>query len=170
MRSVIKAKDFHFNAMMIAKDAKIMNLVEGTDLQKLMMKHSLEMEQQGAKHERHVELAKEACRAECQVEIDMLHGHLQDQAKEVEKHQQQLLNWEKRMEETMLMVKKQKQQHLLKEERAEQHLQEVQDQLSQAFVTVEELIQTKVGKGRGQWRGRRGERKKVEAVEEERGE
>jgi hypothetical protein len=38
---VIQAKDKFYADMMVAKDAKIMNLIEGSDLQSLMQKHEL---------------------------------------------------------------------------------------------------------------------------------
>ena len=38
---VIQAKDKFYAEMMIAKDGKIMNLIEGSDLQAIMQKHEL---------------------------------------------------------------------------------------------------------------------------------
>lgn len=38
---VIQAKDKFYADMMVAKDAKIMNLIEGSDLQNLMQKHEM---------------------------------------------------------------------------------------------------------------------------------
>ena len=45
IRYIIKAKDQHYDEMMTAKDAKIMNLIEGTDFQALLIKHEMELEQ-----------------------------------------------------------------------------------------------------------------------------
>ena len=38
---VIQAKDKFYSDMMVSKDAKIMSLIEGSDLQTLMQKHEL---------------------------------------------------------------------------------------------------------------------------------
>jgi hypothetical protein len=38
---VIQSKDKFYADMMVSKDAKIMNLIEGSDLQSLMQKHEL---------------------------------------------------------------------------------------------------------------------------------
>ena len=38
-----QTKDQHFNQMATAKDAKIMNLIEGTDVQQMLIKHQLEL-------------------------------------------------------------------------------------------------------------------------------
>ena len=38
---VIQAKDKFYSDMMIAKDAKIMSLIDGSDLQNIMQKHEL---------------------------------------------------------------------------------------------------------------------------------
>ena len=45
MRYIVRVKDQHYDEMMTAKDAKIMNLIEGTDFQALLIKHEMEMEQ-----------------------------------------------------------------------------------------------------------------------------
>ena len=42
---IIQEKDRHYDIMMRAKDAKIMNLIEGTDFQALLIKHELDIEQ-----------------------------------------------------------------------------------------------------------------------------
>ena len=38
---IIQAKDKFYTDMMVSKDAKIMNLIEGSDMQSLMQKHEL---------------------------------------------------------------------------------------------------------------------------------
>jgi hypothetical protein len=38
---VIQAKDKFYSDMMVAKDAKIMGLIEGSDLQGIMQKHEM---------------------------------------------------------------------------------------------------------------------------------
>ena len=45
LRHIIKAKDRQYDDMTTAKDAKIMNLIEGTDFQNILMQHDLELQQ-----------------------------------------------------------------------------------------------------------------------------
>ena len=55
MRYIVRVKDQHYDEMMTAKDAKIMNLIEGTDFQALLIKHEMEMEQLRRKHAEDIE-------------------------------------------------------------------------------------------------------------------
>ncbi|RKO93227.1 hypothetical protein BDK51DRAFT_42737 [Blyttiomyces helicus] len=55
---VIQAKDKFYADMMVAKDAKIMSLIEGSDLQNLMQKHEMDMSNLRKEHVREVERVK----------------------------------------------------------------------------------------------------------------
>ncbi len=41
MKLIIRQKDFHFDSMMVSKDSKIMNLIEGTDFQGMLLTFAL---------------------------------------------------------------------------------------------------------------------------------
>ncbi|KAJ3210378.1 hypothetical protein HDU67_005370 [Dinochytrium kinnereticum] len=55
---VIQAKDKFYADMMVSKDAKIMNLIEGSDLQTLIQKHELDIENLRKDHVREIERVK----------------------------------------------------------------------------------------------------------------
>ncbi|KAJ3101508.1 hypothetical protein HDU97_001323 [Phlyctochytrium planicorne] len=55
---VIQAKDKFYADMMVSKDAKIMNLIEGSDLQTLIQKHELDIENLRKDHAREIERVK----------------------------------------------------------------------------------------------------------------
>lgn len=47
---VVRTKDFLFHAMAAAKDAKVMSLIDGTDFQKVLIRHQTELEVQRQAH------------------------------------------------------------------------------------------------------------------------
>ncbi|KAJ3391305.1 hypothetical protein HDU84_006221 [Entophlyctis sp. JEL0112] len=55
---VIQAKDKFYSDLMVSKDAKIMNLIEGSDLQTLMQKHELDLENLRKDHAREIDMVK----------------------------------------------------------------------------------------------------------------
>jgi hypothetical protein len=55
---VIQAKDKFYSDMMVAKDAKIMSLIEGSDLQSVMQKHELDLEAVRKEHAKDIERIK----------------------------------------------------------------------------------------------------------------
>ncbi|KAJ3114277.1 anaphase-promoting complex subunit Hcn1 [Phlyctochytrium bullatum] len=55
---VVQAKDKFYSDMMVSKDAKIMSLIEGSDLQALIQKHELDIENLRKDHAREIERIK----------------------------------------------------------------------------------------------------------------
>ncbi|KAI8802749.1 hypothetical protein BJ742DRAFT_743450 [Cladochytrium replicatum] len=55
---IIQAKDKFYLDMMVSKDAKIMSLIEGADLQSLMQKHEMDIENLRKDHARDIERIK----------------------------------------------------------------------------------------------------------------
>lgn len=51
IRLLVRAKDQQFSSMVSSKDAKIMNLIEGTDYQKVLVRHHTEIAQLKDQHE-----------------------------------------------------------------------------------------------------------------------
>ncbi|KAJ1559697.1 hypothetical protein HK096_011370, partial [Nowakowskiella sp. JEL0078] len=55
---IIQAKDKFYSDMIVSKDAKIMSLIEGSDLHSLIQKHEMDMENARKEHAREIERVK----------------------------------------------------------------------------------------------------------------
>jgi hypothetical protein len=103
-----QAKDQHFNQMVTSKDAKIMNLIEGTDVQRVLVRHQMELEQMRRLHERDIEQARESAEAEQKQLVAALRKEGLDKQQEIDKYHTQILSWEKKLENTLGLLAKQK--------------------------------------------------------------
>ncbi|KAJ3011508.1 UNVERIFIED_CONTAM: hypothetical protein HDU68_001638 [Siphonaria sp. JEL0065] len=98
---VIQAKDKFYADMMVSKDAKIMNLIEGSDLQTLMQKHELDMENLRKDHAREIEMVKSDQESEQKNLISLLQRHNVSLESKCEKLQAHLKTLEMRIRELM---------------------------------------------------------------------
>jgi hypothetical protein len=101
---VIQAKDKFYSEMMVAKDAKIMSLIEGSDLQNLMQKHELDIENQRKEHQREIERVKSDQESEQKNLIALLQRQNVSLESKCEKLQSHLKNVETRTRELMTTI------------------------------------------------------------------
>jgi chromosome segregation ATPase len=73
IRYIVKAKDQHFAQMVTSKDAKVMNLIEGTDFHKVVTQHQLELNQLKQQQTADLALVRELVEAEHRKKIAGLH-------------------------------------------------------------------------------------------------
>ncbi|KAI8930279.1 hypothetical protein BC831DRAFT_2059 [Entophlyctis helioformis] len=98
---VIQAKDKFYSDMMVAKDAKIMGLIEGSDLQSIMQKHELDMENMRKEHAKELERVKSEHDSESKNVILLLQRQNVSLESKTEKLQAHLKTMEVRMKELM---------------------------------------------------------------------
>jgi hypothetical protein len=101
---VIQAKDKFYSEMMVAKDAKIMSLIEGSDLQNLMQKHELDIENQRKEHQREIERVKSDQESEQKNLIALLQRQNVSLESKCEKLQSHLKNVETRTRDLMTTI------------------------------------------------------------------
>ncbi|KAJ3048831.1 hypothetical protein HK097_010173 [Rhizophlyctis rosea] len=101
---VIQAKDKFYADMMVAKDAKIMSLIEGSDLQNLMQKHELDIENLHKLHAREIEHIKSEQESEQKNLISLLQRQNVSLESKCEKLQTHLKSLEGRIKELMGVV------------------------------------------------------------------
>ncbi|KAJ3331975.1 hypothetical protein HDU76_001649 [Blyttiomyces sp. JEL0837] len=98
---VIQAKDKFYADMMVSKDAKIMSLIEGSDLQSLMQKHELDIENLRKDHAREIERVKSDQESEQKNLIALLQRQNLSLESKCEKLQTHLKSLEVRIRELM---------------------------------------------------------------------
>ncbi|KAL5032822.1 hypothetical protein BDV3_001359 [Batrachochytrium dendrobatidis] len=98
---VIQAKDKFYSDMMVAKDAKIMALIEGSDLQSIMQKHELDMENTRKEHVKELERVKSEHDSESKSVILLLQRQNVSLESKTEKLQAHLKTMESRIKELM---------------------------------------------------------------------
>jgi hypothetical protein len=98
---VIQAKDKFYMDMMVTKDAKIMGLIEGSDLQSIMQKHELDMENLRKEHAKDVERVKTEHESESKNVMLLLQRQNVSLESKTEKLQSHLKTMELRMKELM---------------------------------------------------------------------
>ncbi|KAI8899380.1 hypothetical protein BC833DRAFT_585987 [Globomyces pollinis-pini] len=101
---VIQAKDKFYLDMMVTKDAKIMGLIEGSDLQSIMQKHELDMENLRKEHSKDIERVKSDHESESKNVMLLLQRQNVSLESKTEKLQSHLKNIEGRMKELMNTV------------------------------------------------------------------
>lgn len=101
---IIQAKDKFYSEMMVAKDAKIMSLIEGSDLQSLMQKHELDLENLRKDHQREIERVKSDQESEQKNLIALLQRQNVSLESKCEKLQSHLKNVENRTRELMATI------------------------------------------------------------------
>eukprot|EP00842_Homolaphlyctis_polyrhiza_P000891 jgi/Hompol1/1802/HPOL_004818-RA len=98
---VIQAKDKFYSDMMVAKDAKIMGLIEGSDLQGIMQKHEMDMENARKEHAKELERVKSEHDSESKNVILLLQRQNVSLESKTEKLQAHMKTMEVRMKELM---------------------------------------------------------------------
>ncbi|KAI8619875.1 hypothetical protein BC830DRAFT_685393 [Chytriomyces sp. MP71] len=98
---VIQAKDKFYADMMVSKDAKIMNLIEGSDLQTLMQKHELDIENLRKDHAREIDMVKSDQESEQKNLTSLLQRQNLNLESKCEKLQAHLKNLELRIRELL---------------------------------------------------------------------
>lgn len=101
---VIQAKDKFYLDMMVTKDAKIMGLLEGSDLQSIMQKHELDLENLRKEHAKDVERVKSEHESESQNLMLLLQRQNVSLESKTEKLQSHLKTIESRMKELMATI------------------------------------------------------------------
>lgn len=101
IKYILRIKDAHFHTMITSKDAKIMNLIEGTDFSRILMKHQMELEGLKKKHERDVEAVREQAGQENKKLVLDLKRDIISRQTEIDKYHTQILTWEKKLEQTL---------------------------------------------------------------------
>ncbi|KAJ3305424.1 hypothetical protein HDV03_001518 [Kappamyces sp. JEL0829] len=101
---VIQAKDKFYLDMMVTKDAKIMGLIEGSDLQSIMQKHELDMENMRKEHAKDVERVKTEHESESKNVMLLLQRQNVSLESKTEKLQSHLKTIEARMKELMATI------------------------------------------------------------------
>jgi hypothetical protein len=98
---IIQAKDKFYMDMMITKDAKIMSLIEGSDLQGVMQKHEIDLENVRKEHAKEIERVKSEHESETKNVMLLLQRQNVSLESKTEKLQAHLKNIENRMKELM---------------------------------------------------------------------
>lgn len=98
---VIQAKDKFYSDLMVAKDAKIMGLIEGSDLQGIIQKHEMEWEAVRKEHQKEIERVKSEHDAESKNVILLLQRQNLSLESKTEKIQTHLKSMENHMKELM---------------------------------------------------------------------
>ncbi|KAJ3226475.1 hypothetical protein HK099_004785 [Clydaea vesicula] len=101
---IIQAKDKFYTEMMVSKDAKIMSLIEGSDLQSLMQKHELDIENLRKEHQREIERVKSDQESEQKNLIALLQRQNVSLESKCEKLQSHLKSMENRIRELMATI------------------------------------------------------------------
>ncbi|KAI8904593.1 hypothetical protein DFJ77DRAFT_480143 [Powellomyces hirtus] len=101
---VIQAKDKFYADMMIAKDAKIMSLIEGSDLQNLMQKHEMDMEGLRKTHAREIDQLKTSQESEQKSLVSLLQRQNMSLESKCEKLQSHLKTLETRIRDLVSTV------------------------------------------------------------------
>lgn len=140
---IVKAKDQHFDQMMTAKDAKIMNLIEGSDLQNILIQHEQETEKLRRSHVDDLEATRLRTEAEQRDVIAGLHRELQDKDMLREKLRDAMGRLEEQLVQARAMGDRRFAQMEEKEQRHADELQRSMGLLQEALAAKEKLNQEK---------------------------
>ena len=143
LRHILQTKEAQFHAMCTAKDAKILNLIEGTDFSRVLLAHQNEVEQLLRDKEQAVDLAREQALQESKKSLAALRKDVIDKTVEIDKYHTQILTWEHKLDQTLGLLKKQKKIHQLKEEAAENQSRKDAIALREALAQIDSLRQVK---------------------------
>jgi len=143
IKYIVKVKDQHFDMMMTSKDAKIMNLIEGTDFQSLLVKHELELEQVRRAHMDELENMRIRTQSELRDEMGALQKEIEIQEMNEEKLKNTLENLENQVNDMHKMAGKRQEQEVEREGQHMKELQHYQTQLEFSHQAAEKLNQEK---------------------------
>lgn len=143
IKYIIKAKDQHFDTMMTAKDAKIMNLIEGTDLQAILIKHEQEIEQLRRSHADDLQAMRQRTEMEQRDAIASLHKQLDASAMTHAKLKESLAKADDRLREANELNQRRLDQLAQRDQKHAKEIQGIQDLLETAHRAQEKLNQEK---------------------------
>ncbi|KAJ3191736.1 hypothetical protein HK101_007449 [Irineochytrium annulatum] len=136
---VLQSKDKFYADMMVSKDAKIMNLIEGSDLQALIQKHELDMENLRKDHAREIERVKSDQESEQKNLIALLQRQNVSLESKCEKLQAHLKTLEMRIRELMGIIETKNKTLSDKEEQKMKMEAEFEAQVSEAHAKIASL-------------------------------
>lgn len=120
---IIQAKDKFYTDMMVAKDAKIMHLIEGSDLQSLLKKHELDIENIRKDNLKEIERVKSDQESEQKNLVSLLQRQNQSLEAKVEKVQAHAKTLETKIKDITNMLET-KQRQLLDRDSEKRRLEE----------------------------------------------
>lgn len=101
---IVQAKDKFYSDLMVSKDAKIMSLIEGSDLQSLMQKNELDLENLRKEHTKEIERVKADQEIESKNIIALLQRQNVNLETKCDKIQSHLKVMEGRMKELLVTI------------------------------------------------------------------
>jgi hypothetical protein len=101
---IVQAKDKFYSDLMVSKDAKIMSLIEGSDLQSLMQKNELDLENLRKEHTKEIERVKTDQEIESKNIISLLQRQNVNLETKCDKIQSHLKIMEGRMKELLTTI------------------------------------------------------------------
>jgi hypothetical protein len=119
---IIQAKDKFYSDMMVSKDAKIMGLIEGSDLQSIMQKHELDMENLRKENAKEIERIKVEQESETKNVMLLLQRQNLSLESKAEKLQTHMKTMEGRMKELMTTIE-QKNKTIVEKDEARSQLE-----------------------------------------------
>ncbi|KAH6566140.1 hypothetical protein BASA50_006275 [Batrachochytrium salamandrivorans] len=140
---VIQAKDKFYSDMMVAKDAKIMGLIEGSDLQSTIQKHELDMENARKEHLKELERVKSEHDSESKNVTLLLQRQNISLESKTEKLQAHLKAMEFRMKDLMNTIDIKNKTIAERDETRNKAEQEYQKKLTESNDRISILIQEK---------------------------
>lgn len=101
---IIQMKDKFYADMMVAKDAKIMSLIEGSDLQSIIQKHEVDIDLIRREFSKELERVKSSQESEQQSIVEMLQRQNSGLEEKIGKLHQQLKSNETKMKDLMATI------------------------------------------------------------------
>lgn len=140
---IVQAKDKFYTDLMVAKDAKIMNLIEGSDLRTLLQQHELDIESLRKVHAREVERVKTDQESEQKSLISLVQRQNSSLESKCEKLQLHIRTLEVKIRDLSGLVDQNNQQLLQREEEKIRLNAESQRQMDAANAKISNLSQEK---------------------------
>lgn len=139
MRYLVRMKDLHYHQTVTSKDAKIMNLIEGTDLQAFFVKHEVEMEHMRRQHERDLDIVKEEVQELYDKRTSTLQNQIASQELDIEKARENVKLIETRLEETLGIVRQSRMDLAAKESAHMAQMNEMQELVRKTQSEIDQL-------------------------------
>ncbi|EPZ35405.1 hypothetical protein O9G_003816 [Rozella allomycis CSF55] len=140
---LVQAKDKFYTEMMIAKDAKIMNLVEGSDMQSLIQKHEVDLENLRRDHAREMARIRDERESEQKNLVANLTKNNASLEAKCDKLQSQVKSLEQKIRELVNTIEGKNRTIHEKEESKKRSEEEYQIKLDIANQKIETLAQEK---------------------------
>jgi chromosome segregation ATPase len=143
IKYVVRAKDKAFDEMLSMKDAKIMNLIEGTDLRQLLVQHQTEMDGLRRAHDKEMERERENARQESAVQLGQLQKAVSTLEATVVKLTSQKKQLEGRIGETFALVEQRNRALQAREAQAQAEAEDYEKKLATVTARCTQLVQDK---------------------------